>query len=83
MQPAAIEGTTRVLGQSQGYGTLPVRDGKTIDPVSHYEIRSVSTAWVPSPEELAALNCGANIHVCLLSGGVQPPMQVSVGPVPE
>jgi hypothetical protein len=39
------------------------------------------TAWHPAPAELAALNAGASIHVCLL-GTEHPPITVEVGPRP-
>jgi len=41
----------------------------------------MTSAWVPSPEELAALNAGAAIEVTI--DGVTPsPMLVTVAPVP-
>lgn len=71
-----IDGATRECGEAQGYEPLPLRD----------EVRGgwpvMVTAWVPTPDELAALNAGASIHVCII-GKVPPPMRVEVGPQPE
>ena len=72
-----IDGATRICGLSQGYEGLPLRDEQTPcgRPV-------MVTAWLPTPEELAALNAGASVHVSIM-GDVPPPMLVKVGPVPE
>lgn len=74
------EGTTRVLGKSQGYLGLPVRD-ELIEVEGHGQMPSVLSVWQPTPAELAALNAGASIHVRLMTSSV-PPMLVSVGKVP-
>jgi len=72
-----IDGATRVCGLQQGYEGLPIRDERHAggDPV-------MVTAWVPTPQELAALNAGASIHVSIM-GTVPAPMLVTVGPVPD
>lgn len=71
-----IENATRVLGKAQGYAGLPVRD-QSVDNVP-----CMVTAWLPTPEELAALNAGASVHVLIL-GVVHPPIKVDVGPTPK
>ena len=76
-----IEGATRTIGKSQGYLGLPLRDGKVVDPVSGAVTPTMTSAWQPTPQELAALNAGASIHVCLL-GRAHPPILVAVGPLP-
>ncbi len=40
------------------------------------------TAWLPTPEELAALNAGAAVHVRIL-GSDHPPLMLSVGDIPK
>jgi len=42
----------------------------------------MTTAWTPTPQELAALMAGASVHFCIL-GTAYPPITVSVGPTPE
>ncbi len=81
MQVGVIEGATRIVGKSQGYMGLPIRDEQINCTVNGPETPAMITAWLPTPAELAALNAGAAIHVCIL-GTVPPPMNVSVGPIP-
>lgn len=76
MQIGRIEGATRVMGKSQGYLGLPVRDEKTDD------VPCMVTSWHPTPKELAALNAGAPVHVRVL-GRSHPPISVGIGPTPE
>lgn len=86
-----IEGATRVVGKSQGYLGLPLKDETVtlpaeirdivIDCTVNGETPAMVTAWEPTPEELAKLNAGASVHVRIL-GNVPPPMMVEVGPVP-
>jgi hypothetical protein len=77
---AMISGCTRICGKAQGYLGLPVRDEVVIDKVNG-EIPSMVTAWTPTPEELARLNAGANVHVRILGNSVAP-MTVDVGDPP-
>lgn len=81
MQVGCIEGATRIVGKSQGYLGLPIRDEVIACTVNGGATPAMVTAWVPSPEDLAALNAGASVHVRIL-GMVPPPMMVMVGPVP-
>lgn len=76
MIPCMVRGATRVLGKSQGYLGLPVRDEKA-DGVS-----SMTTAWEPTPAEIAAIQAGAKIEVTILGNG-HPPIMLGVGDVPE
>jgi hypothetical protein len=79
---AHIEGATRICGKAQGYLGLPLRDEVIDDKVNGEGTPAMVTAWTPTPEELAALNAGACVHVRIL-GSVPPPMMVLVGPAPE
>lgn len=81
MQVGVIEGTTRVVGKSQGYNGLPIRDEVTNCSVNGPNTPAMITAWLPTPAELAAINAGAPIHVRIL-GRVPPPMMVMVGSIP-
>ena len=77
-----ITGATRVLGKSQGYLGLPVRDETINCTVGGEGTPAMVTAWFPTPEELAALNAGAPVHVRLL-GTAHPPIMVEVGEAPD
>lgn len=52
-------------------GSLPVRIG------TDHRTRTMTSNWLPSPEELAVLNAGGVVELCCV--GNQPP--VSVGAV--
>lgn len=78
----AISGTTRVLGKSQGYLGLPLRDVVVPCSVNGAHTPAMETAWEPTPEELEALNAGAPVILRIL-GTQHPPVQVYVGEVPE
>lgn len=77
-----IDGATRVLGKSQGYLGLPVKDDVIHCSVGGEDTPCMITAWVPTPAELAALNAGAAIHVRIV-GTAHPPIMLETGPVPE
>ncbi|PZX19803.1 hypothetical protein LX81_00265 [Palleronia aestuarii] len=78
---ARIEGCTHVIGKSQGYLGLPVRREMIDCAVNGPGTPSMTTAWHPTPDELAALNAGAAVHVQLL-GEMHPPIIVGVGKPP-
>lgn len=79
MQVGRIEGATRVVGKSQGYHGLPIRDELIECTVNGPDTPAMITAWFPTPDELMALNAGAAVHVRIL-GRIPPPMLVMVGP---
>lgn len=81
MHIAMIENATRIIGQTQGYLGLPIRDEKINCSVNGPETPSMVTAWQPTPDELARLNAGASVHLHIL-GTVHPPLMVDVGEVP-
>lgn len=82
MQIGRIEGATRVLGKSQGYNGLPVRDELINEKVNGEGTPSMVTAWEPTPEELQRIIKGANVHVHIL-GREHPPLMVEVGKAPD
>lgn len=82
MQIGRIKGATRVIGKSQGYLSLPVRDEFINCAVNGEQTPAMVTAWFPMPNELAALNAGAPVHV-LIIGTIHPPIAVEVGETPD
>jgi hypothetical protein len=77
MQIGRIKDATRVIGKSQGYMGLPLRDEVSVEGTP-----MMVTAWHPTPKELDALNAGAPVHVRIIGTG-HPPIMVEVGEVPE
>lgn len=82
MQIGRILKATRVIGKSQGYMGLPIRDEVINCIVNGPNTPSMVTAWLPTPKELEALNKGAPVHVRLIGIG-HPPIMVEVGEIPE
>ena len=80
MMVGVPRGATRVLGKSQGFLGLPVRD-EILEVDGKGEYKAITTVWHPTPAELARLNNGAGVHVRLLTEAV-PPMMVEVGEEP-
>lgn len=72
-----ILGTTHILGQPETWDiekhgkcmSLPAR----VDPVAE----TISSAWEPTPAELAALMAGASV-ILTVYGNVQPPVSITV-----
>jgi hypothetical protein len=82
MEIGRIAGCTRVIGKSQGYYGLPLRDEVINDNVTGPGTPCMVTAWMPTPDELAALNAGAPIHLRIV-GNAHPPVMMGVGEIPE
>ena len=82
MQIGVIEGATRIIGKSQGYEGLPLRDEVINCTVGGEGTPAMITAWLPTPAEPDALNRGAAMHVRII-GTSHPPIMVDVGPTPE
>ncbi|NEH72327.1 hypothetical protein [Rhizobium leguminosarum] len=81
MQIGMIQGHTRIIGKSQGYIGLPLRDVVTNDTVNGPDTPAMETAWIPDPDEIAAIVAGAPIILRIL-GTVHPPVMIYVGEVP-
>jgi hypothetical protein len=73
-----IHGATRVIGKSQGYIGLAIRDERINCAVSGDGTPCMVTAWEPTPAELDALNKGAPVLLRIL-GTAHPPVMVEVG----
>lgn len=82
MQIGRIEGCTRVLGKSQGYLGLPVRDEITECSVGGRGTAKMVTAWIPDPDEISRILAGAPIYLHVL-GTAHPPVMITVGEIPE
>ena len=78
-----IENATRFLGKPQDWddaengrcGGLAIRD----EVMSGLPV--MTSAWTPTPAELARLNAGASVHLCIC-GVSHPPVSVTVGAPP-
>ena len=77
-----IDGATRVLGQSQGYLGLPVRDEVITCTVGGPDTPCMVTAWEPTPQELAAIAAGGTIYLRILGIG-HPPVMIWAEPPKE
>lgn len=76
MQVGMIEGMTRVIGKSQGYIGLPLRDTDADGtPI-------MESAWFPTPKEITAMNNGAPV-VLRVIGSAHPPVMLTVGEEPK
>ncbi len=86
MEVGRIAGATRVLGKSQGYIGLPVRDDREMVFIQEGEtepgVPCMVSAWFPSSEEMARMARGAPIYLRVLGTG-HPPVSLVVGEVPE
>lgn len=81
MQIGMISGCTRIIGKAQGYLGLPVRDIIVNDTVNGPETPAMETAWLPTPDEIAAIAAGAPIILRIL-GANHPPVMLDVGEAP-
>lgn len=81
MEIGRIQGCTRVIGRAQGYYGLPLRDIVINDTVTGPETPAMETAWLPTPEELAALQAGAPIILRVVGTG-HPPVMLYIGDLP-
>ncbi|MDW7555393.1 hypothetical protein D9623_33680 (plasmid) [Azospirillum brasilense] len=82
MQIGRIEGATRVLGKSQGYLGLPLRDEVIDCPVNGAKTPCMVTAWTPTPDEIERMVSGAPVYLRVL-GVSHPPVMLTVGDAPE
>lgn len=81
MQIGMIAGHTRIIGKSQGYLGLPLRDILVEDTVNGPGTPAMETAWLPTPAEIAAIAAGAPIILRVL-GTAHPPVMIYVGEEP-
>jgi len=82
MIPARISGCTRALGAPAGWTPetsgpccgLPIRDEMNGD------MPCMTSAWEPTPAELAALNNGGKVYLRVLGTGHPPVAVYALGP---
>lgn len=79
MQIIKIDGCTRTIGESQGYIGLPLRDVTLNDSVTGPNSPAMQSAWLPTPEELAAIVAGAPIILTVMGKG-HPPVMLATEP---
>ncbi len=82
MQIGMISGCTRVLGKSQGYLGLPLRDVMINSTVTGEGTPAMETAWFPGPKEINAIVAGAPIILCVV-GTAHPPVMMTTGGIPD
>lgn len=82
MQIGHIQGATRVIGKQQGYLGLPVRDELINCKVNGESTPVMTTAWLPTPDEIERINAGAAIYLQIL-GTAHPPVIMQVGEAPR
>lgn len=84
MEIGRISNATRKLGAPRDWnekahgpcGTLPIRDELTAAGWG------MTSAWLPTPEELEQLVAGAPIYLTVI-GEVHPPVAMAVGSAPD
>lgn len=80
MNILTIEGVTRILGKSQGYRGLPIKDVNLEDGTP-----GMISAWEPTPDEVIAIMGGATVYLHILGedisgdGRSHPPVKIEVG----
>jgi hypothetical protein len=81
MQIGHIEGATRVIGKSQGYRGLPLRDVTLNSTVNGEGTPAMQTAWIPDQDDIERICAGAPIYLTVL-GTSHPPVMIEVGNPP-
>jgi hypothetical protein len=84
MHVGRISGFTNILGAPKDWdkqahgpcGGLPVRVEKTTAGIG------MTSAWLPTPEEIGRIMAGAPIYLTII-GEVHPPVSMSVGAPPD
>lgn len=81
MQIGMISGHTDIIGKEQGYLGLPIRQVLVDCSVNGSGTPAIETAWLPTPDEIAAINAGAPIILRILDVN-HPPVMIYVGEEP-
>lgn len=77
MRSVLMEGWSRLIGKDQGYLGLPIRDVIIECSVNGEGTPVMVTHWMPSADEIEAINHGFPIEVSLI-GRAHPPIMVGV-----
>lgn len=76
MRPVIPAGYTRVLGRSQGFIGLPVKDAVMECDVGG-PVETMTSEWELSPQDIAEIVEGGRIRITL-QGTAHPPILVSI-----
>ena len=77
MLPIRISNATRVLAETQDeYYALAIFD-EVLDGIPQ-----MTSAWEPTPKELAVLNAGGTVRLTIV-GNVHPPVMLSINEPPK
>lgn len=77
MQPLRITNATRVLAETQDeYFALAILD-EVVDGIPQ-----MTSVWEPTPKELAMLQEGGAVRLCIL-GVTHPPVMLTTQPAPK
>jgi hypothetical protein len=82
MHPGRILNATRSLGAPKDWDKSVGSDCQVLivrDEVQH--CNTMTSAWFPTPDEIAAISAGAPVHLTI-AGYVHPPVMLGVGEVP-
>ncbi len=82
MQVGMISGHTRIIGRSQGYLGLPLRDVLENCAVNGCGTPAMQSAWFPTPAEIEAIKAGAPVILTVL-GVNHPPVRLETGELPD
>jgi hypothetical protein len=80
MQVGRVDRASRIIGKSQSYKGLPVRDETMLTETG--PIPCMTSAWLLDPPDLIAIFKGASITISIL-GSMHPPIKVGVGFPPD
>lgn len=82
MLPVRIEGCTRVLGAPKGWTpeTSGPCCGLAIRDEANGDAPCMTSAWEPTPAELAVLNAGGRVFLRIVGTGHPPVMVYALGP---
>lgn len=73
-----IAGATRVLGKSQGYIGLSIRDERMDCQPDGPNTPVMTSAWFPTPDEIAAIAAGTPVYLRIV-GTAHPPVMLYAG----
>lgn len=71
------------IGKSQGYQGLFVHFGITFDHARERQTTQLTTAYLPTPEQIADIVAGKPLIIKLINIQQHPPIMVETGELPE
>lgn len=79
--PGKPENEIRCIGESQGYRGLHVHYGRVFDHAYERPTPALTTAYMPTIEEIDRINAGEPIIIQIINVTAHPPIKVGVGSV--